>query len=262
MDRRPEPTLQRHGPTARRAHLALAVAVAATIVTGLALGGLLPTGPVDALGGHDRMAAWHNWLGLGLVGCLLAAPVLAPAPLRRLAADMVFYRRGEARWWRPFVWFLLRPSRRPPAHHHGRFDPGQRLLFLLMWSSVAVLAVTGGALMLAPRSARSVFALALHIHIAAAWVVMATAFLHALTGSGLLRSHRGVARAMFGDGRVSVSLARQLWPEWTPEALAEQVEADAGPAAPEASPIRSAETLPPAVRSGSRRRGTTRAAAP
>lgn len=228
-----EATLLRHGRGARLAHLVLALLLLAVVVSGLGMGGRLPGWLTGLLGGHERLGAWHRQLGLVFGGSLVVLPLVAGGRLRQMLVEMARFHRSELRWFSLFLRYCLRPKRYQPPYHDGRYDPAQRVVFLLLGSSLAVCTISGGVLYTAPPGQRLVFAWAIRVHIAASIVLIATVGLHVLAGSGLLPSHRGVARVMFGDGRVPVSLACRLWPGWTARRLAAgapDVAAEAEPA--------------------------------
>ncbi|MEO8855654.1 MAG: hypothetical protein ABI343_01575, partial [Burkholderiaceae bacterium] len=68
---------------------------------------------------------------------------------------------------------------------------------------------------LAPPLRQFLPAYIIRTHIVTSWLLIGFLSAHILAGSGLLRTHRGIAAAMFGDGRVAVGLANNLWPGWT-----------------------------------------------
>ena len=83
-----------------------------------------------------------------------------------------------------------------------------------MFLGLAGLVASGTALYLIPPQASSALGLAVRSHTAAAWLFAVSLAVHIIVGSGLLPSHRGIARAMFGDGSVRRPLAIKLWPAW------------------------------------------------
>ncbi|MDE3097694.1 MAG: cytochrome b/b6 domain-containing protein [Chloroflexota bacterium] len=215
-----QPTLLRHERRARLAHLLLAVLVLALVVSGLGMGGRLPGSLTALLGGHERLAAWHRQLGLVFGVCFLTLPLVAGGRLRQMLVEMVRFHRDELRWFFPFFRYCLRPHRHEPPLHDGRYDPAQRIVFLLLGSSLLVCTLSGLVLYVAPPQQTLLLGWAIRVHVGASVVLIASAALHVLAGSGLLPSHRGVARVMFGDGRVPVALASRLWPGWTARQVA------------------------------------------
>ncbi|MCZ2104613.1 MAG: hypothetical protein LC137_09550 [Burkholderiales bacterium] len=72
----------------------------------------------------------------------------------------------------------------------------------------------------APAHWRWVFVVAVRAHALAGGVLMLALLVHAIAGLGVLPTHRGVARSMFGDGTVPLATARRLWPGWTTSRVA------------------------------------------
>lgn len=208
-------TLPRHGCGTRALHLANALVVIVLLVTGLALGDVLAERVVAVLGGHLRVNDTHRVLGLAFAAALVLVASFLPGRVSRLLRDTVYFRRGEWRWPLQFLRFCLSPGRHPAPFHDGRFDPAQRVVFCAIILSVVVVSATGVYLYWTPPLGRTVLGYAIRIHIAAAWLLIGCLCVHILAGSGLLRTHRGLVTAMFGDGRVPVPLARVLWPGWT-----------------------------------------------
>jgi formate dehydrogenase subunit gamma len=64
------------------------------------------------------------------------------------------------------------------------------------------------------RFVPAAFAASLQIHRAVTWVLGIAVAGHLVVVSGLFRGYRGVWRAMHWGGRVRVTLAQVLWPEW------------------------------------------------
>lgn len=209
-----EQTLLRHDRDARLIHWAVAVAVIALVFSGLGLAGLMPDPVASLLGGHVWFGTTHRLFGFIFSAALVLVPLLAPTRTRNLLGDVSDFRRSDVRWPLAFLRFSLHPRRSRPPHHDGRFDPVQRVVFLGLGGSLLLLVGSGTVLYFAPPYARLILAWAVRIHIFAAVVLIVCASIHIFAGSGLLPTHRGVARSMFGNGRVRLGLARRLWPGW------------------------------------------------
>lgn len=206
--------LQRHGLAVRVLHAINAVAIVVLLVTGFAVSGSLPDGVSALFGGHVSANDAHRWLGLALS---IALVLLVVACLRRvlsLLGDVLYCRWREWRWYTGFAIFLLRPSRGVAPFHAGRFDPAQRVVFACIVAATVVLCATGVYLFWSPPLPVALMGPMIRAHIAAAWVLIVALCVHVFAGSGALPTHRGLAGAMFGSGRVSVRLARNLWPGW------------------------------------------------
>jgi cytochrome b subunit of formate dehydrogenase len=209
-----ERLLLRHDGIARLIHLGAAILIIALVVSGFGLAGLIPDPLASLLGGHLAFDNLHMLFGLILSATLVLLPPLMLSRTRGLFQDVIDFRRSDIRWPLAFLRFSLHPERHRPPHHKGRFDPAQRVIFLGLGLSLALLAVSGIALYLVPPSARILLAWVVRIHIFATVILLVCVSIHVLAGSGLLPTHRGVTRAMFGSGRVRLSLARRLWPHW------------------------------------------------
>lgn len=224
-----ERLLLRHDRSTRLVHLGAAIAIIALVVSGFGLADLMPDPVVSLFGGHLAFDTMHRLFGLIFSAALVLLPVLMPARAKGLVRDVTDFHRPDTRWPLAFLRFFLRPEQHRPPHHKGRFDPAQRVIFLGLGISLLLLVVSGVSLYLMPPSARMLLAWAVRIHIFATVVLIVCAGIHILAGSGLLWTHRGVTRAMFGNGRVRVSLARRLWPHWARRTAAESDLADPAP---------------------------------
>lgn len=210
-------TLVRHGFGTRLLHGADAVVVTVLLVTGVALGGLVPDRAVGWLGGHERVNSVHQVLGVAFAAALVLLALTLPRRIARLLRDAGGFRRGHGRWLPQFLAHLVAPGRHAVPFHDGRFDPAQRIVFLGILATLAVALATGLYLYFwtpAFPFGQAPLGYAIRVHIAAAWLLIACLCLHVAAGLGVLPTHRGLARAMFGNGRVSARLARTLWPGW------------------------------------------------
>lgn len=204
----------RHGLRTRVLHALNALALLVLLTTGLALGDWLPASIVAAVGGHDAIDGVHRWLGLGFVGAAILACVLWRASARWLARQFTRWHRREWRWPLDYLYHALAPARRRAPSHDGYFDPLERLVLSLLLLAVIVAGVSGVYLFWLPPAPLWVFLVMIRAHVGAAWVAIALLCIHIVAGLGVLPSHRGIARAMFGDGTVPEATARRLWPAW------------------------------------------------
>ena len=212
-------TILRHSGGVRLAHLLLALAIGWLILSGLGIHEMLSAWLVRMLGGHIVLVTSHRWLGYALGMATLLALIFQWPRVRAFLGAILRFHRSDAAWLSGLLRSLLHPRKAPLPWHAGRFDPAQKLVFLILVSSLALLVVTGVAINFIPSSARMVFAWTLRSHLAAAWALMGATSVHVFAGLGVLPTHRGVTRAMFGDGRVRIELSRQLWPGWSDRQL-------------------------------------------
>ena len=216
------PTVLRHSGGVRLAHLLLAVTIGWLILSGLGIHEILSARLVHMLGGHVLLVGSHRWLGYALAAALLLTLIFLWQRVREFLSAILSLHRSDAAWLPGLVHSLVRPRRNTLPWHDGRFDPAQRLVFVVLIGSLALLVVTGVAINFIPLSLRMVFAWTLRTHLASAWVFIATVSVHIFAGLGVLPTHRGVTRAMFGDGRIKTELGLRLWPGWTARNLADK----------------------------------------
>lgn len=184
------------------------------LVSGLALGDRLDERFVEFVGGHERINDLHQWLGVAFAAAALVLTLLLPRRILRVARDALSFRRGDGRWMLRFAQHYLRPHRYPAPFHDGRFDPAQRIVLIGLIVGVGLVVASGIVLYTVPEMSRSAFRFTIRTHITGAWLLLGCVAVHVFAGLGLPHTHRGLPRAMFGDGRVTRSLAETLWPGW------------------------------------------------
>lgn len=205
-------TLARHSLGGRLLHALNALVVIVLLFTGLALGGVLTERLVIRLGGHLLVNEMHRLLGLAFV--VAWAVLVVSGRISGLLHDVKYFQHHELRWPLEFLRFYLRPRYHPVPFHDGRFDPAQRIIFIALIVALVLTGVSGVYLYLMPPFGRVLVGYAIRIHIAAAWLLIGCLGIHIVAGTGLLRTHRGLIAAMFGNGRVTLTLACTLWPGW------------------------------------------------
>ena len=208
------PTLARHGLGTRLLHGINALAVLILLASGLALGDWLSARMTDWMGGHTAVDALHQTLGLVVVIAWLLLVALLPGRVGRLLHDVLHFHRADWRWPGAFLRFYVDPEGRTLPSHDGRFDPAQRIVFFGLIATLFLVGVSGVYLYLTPPLGRVALKGAIWLHVASAWLLIACVLVHIVAGCGLLRTHRGLAAAMFGNGRVARAVAERLWPEW------------------------------------------------
>ncbi|MDQ7908330.1 cytochrome b/b6 domain-containing protein [Phytohabitans sp. ZYX-F-186] len=151
----------------------------------------------------------HRWAGWALTAVAFAAVTLGVRAARTFVRESIRYDRGDATWLRR--WPAAALTGRFPRHE-GHFDPGQRianvllvlLLLVLVGSGVGLARVDGGA----------AFVWLDRVHRWATYLITPVLLGHILVAAGVLPGYRGVARSMHLGGRLSVDVARRLWPGW------------------------------------------------
>lgn len=208
----------RHGLRSRVLHALNALALLALLATGLALGDWLPASLVNAVGGHEAIYGVHQNLGLVFDGAAFLAILCWWKSTLWLLRELAQRPRGELRWVRDYLRHLLAPRRHAAPGHAGYFDPLERRVLALLLIAVAVTGMSGVYLWWLPPAPTWLFIVMIRAHVAAAWSTLALLAVHVTAGLGVLPSHRGIARSMFGDGSVPLATARRLWPAWAARA--------------------------------------------
>jgi cytochrome b subunit of formate dehydrogenase len=151
----------------------------------------------------------HQRVGWVLLAVVAFAVIVGVRGTITFVRETVRFRRSDLRWlarW-PRAAF---DGRFPP--HDGHFDPGQRLLNVLVVATLAVLAATGIGLLRVHGGPDFVWLL--RAHKLAIYALVAIVVGHMVVASGILPGYRGVWRSMHLGGRVPHRVARRLWPGW------------------------------------------------
>lgn len=218
--------IRRHGLRTRILHGLNAAALLTLLVTGLAIGERLPDAVVEALGGHEALNDVHQWLGLAFAAAAALLTLLLARPALRLLRELGRMHLRHLAWALAFLRHSLSPARHAPPAHDGDLDPVERPVLAVLLLTTVLVAASGIYLYFLPPGPRWVFLVIIRMHIWGAWLLLAALALHVFAGLGVLPTHRGIARAMFGDGTLPLATARRLWPGWTRR----QLEADTGKA--------------------------------
>jgi cytochrome b subunit of formate dehydrogenase len=152
----------------------------------------------------------HEQLGLVLVAVVVLALVVGIRGVITFVRETFRFRRSDLRW----LWCWPRSAfdgRFPP--HEGHFDPGQRLLNVLVVASLGVLAATGIGLRNVHGGPDYVWLL--RTHRITTYALVALVIGHVVVALGILPGYRGVWRSMHLGGRVPRRVAERLWPGWT-----------------------------------------------
>jgi cytochrome b subunit of formate dehydrogenase len=179
-----------------------------------------PSVLADVTGVPD--AEMHTWVGWVFSGLAALGVVLGWRAARTLLADSVRFRRTDVRWlarW-PGAVFTGRFGR-----HEGHFDPGQRIMNIVLIASLLALIVSGVGLVLV--SGGPEFVMYRQIHLWATYVITPALAGHIVVAAGILPGYRGGWRAMHLGGRLRAPVAERLWPAW--------LERERGRAAPESA---------------------------
>jgi len=178
-------TILRHAGGVRLAHLTWAITSGWLVVSGLGIHEALPAWASHLLGGHVMLVTWHGRVGDMLGLALLLAAFFVRNRLSRFLGAIMQFHRADAAWPLALLPSLPHPRQQPVLPwHDGRFDPAQRLVFLIVVGSFALLVMTGLVFNFIPTNIRLLFAWTVRIHLAAAWVFIAAASVHIIAGKG------------------------------------------------------------------------------
>ncbi len=223
------PALLRHGLLTRWLHGLNALAILVLLVTGLALGDRFSDYFVASIGGHETLNDAHQWLGIALAAALLVIALGLRRSVIALLRETWRCDRPGGRWLFAFIRYSRQPEHQQPPFHDGRFDPAQRVVFAGLLLGLALITLSGILICALPDMGRIGFMWTIRTHLAGAWLLLACLTLHVIAGLGLPRTHRGLLRTMFGDGRVRLPLAQVLWPGWAARQLEDQRKGSAAP---------------------------------
>jgi cytochrome b subunit of formate dehydrogenase len=154
--------------------------------------------------------AIHTNVGWFLVGLSVLGITLGRRAVRSFVAETIRRDEGDGHWllrW-PRAVFTGRFAR-----HEGHFDPGQRLLNLVLVVVLVVLIGSGAGMAL--LSGGPAFAVLVRLHIWSTYAVTLLLIGHVVIAAGILPGYRGVWRSMHLGGRLDSEVARRLWPAWS-----------------------------------------------
>lgn len=159
----------------------------------------------------------HTNVGWALAVLALAGLVLGARAVRTFVVESLRVDKTDARWflrW-PGAVFTGRFAR-----HEGHFDPGQRVMNVLL--SVVLVALVASGAGMAALSGGPVFAVLVRVHQWSTYLVTPLLAGHIVVASGVLPGYRGAWRSMHLAGRLPVDVARRLWPAWLERATGER----------------------------------------
>ena len=196
----------RYTLTERLVHWAAGLSYVYLLLTGLAFWSPTLFWLTVFTGGGAAARAWHPWAGL-----LFAAAVARMYELWRRDMRATEYDRA---WNRAMGAYVRNEDENlPPA---GRFNPGQKMLFWVMFWGGAVLLVSGIVLWFpeyVPWNWRAVRAAAVLVHAGAALVTIGAFIVHVYMGAAVVRG--GFTSIIRGE--VTEDWARAHHPLWLAE---------------------------------------------
>jgi cytochrome b subunit of formate dehydrogenase len=208
-----KPRVERNNRRTRWFHAGVYLLVLLLLATGwwLLAGREGEPSPLASLTGESDTDL-HEYLGWAFLGLAAVGAVLGWRAVRTLLGDSVRYRRSDLRWFArwPKAVFTGRFPRQ-----EGHFDPGQRIMNLVV--VVLLLVLVGSGVGLTQVVGGPAFVWMARLHRWATYAVTPVLAGHILVASGVLPGYRGVWRAMHLGGRLPARVARRLWPVWLDE---------------------------------------------
>ncbi len=151
----------------------------------------------------------HKDAGWALVALTVVGSVVGMRAVRTFVAESLHFRTGDVRWFRTWPSAALTGRF---ARHDGHFDPGQRVINVLM--AAGMLTLVGSGVGLVVLHGGPTFAVLARLHKWATYLCTPLIAAHMFVAAGVLPGYRGVWRSMHAGGRLDVRVAHRLWPGW------------------------------------------------
>lgn len=210
--------IQRHGALKRWTHGIHMVACIMLVISGLFV--FIPSlgesvGPAVV----NVIRAGHRVFAVIFIVVPLLSIIIRPSFLGH------FLRNTFAKWDADdkkfmvlFLPYLFAPKKiHMPDQHEVK--SGQRVADGLLVFFAITIALSGVVLWVGDPLSAVVLQWALLIHDISFYGICVFGFAHGFLGSGVFGPYRGMARVMFGDGKISEDLAMYHWGHWAREEL-------------------------------------------
>jgi len=211
--------IQRHSLLKRWVHGIVMVSTVVLIATGAVV--FIPA--VGRLVGSDivqMLRIGHRIFAVSFIAAPLVGLIVAPKGFAHIMRNLL------ARWddddklfMKKFPKYMFSPqTTHMPKQHEVK--SGQRLADGLLLLAALMIAVTGIILWAGQYVSPAVFQVTLLLHDVSFVAISLIMFVHIYLGAGIFQPYRGLARLMFGNGRVTEEEARYHWGHWAEEELA------------------------------------------
>jgi len=211
--------IQRHSLLKRVIHGFHAVAFLTLIVTGAIV--FVPAIGV-AFGSQAVQVVrfLHRVFAVVFIVAPLVGIAVAPQGFAHLMKNLTSrWDADDKEFMRLFPKYLFAPkTTKMPKQHEVK--SGQRLADGAVILTALLIAASGVVLWTKGFGSADAFWVALLVHDAAFILLLVVVPAHIYLGSGLFQPYRGLARLMFGDGRVSEEAALYHWGHWAEDELA------------------------------------------
>jgi formate dehydrogenase subunit gamma len=162
----------------------------------------------------------HRVFAVVFIGGPLVGLIVAPKGFVHIMKNLFApWDADDKKFMKLFPKYMFAPktTHMPPQHE---VKSGQRLSDGLLIFAAVLIAVTGVVLWAGQFVSPEVFRIALLLHDVAFALVVFIMCAHIYLGAGIFQPYRGLARLMFGNGRVTEEEALYHWGHWAEEELA------------------------------------------
>jgi len=211
--------IQRHSLLKRCVHGTTMVACMVLIASGAVV--FIPA--IGRAVGSDfvqlvRMA--HRIFAVAFIGAPLIGLIVAPKGFVHMVKNLVApWDEDDKKFMMLFPKYLFAPKTTHMPKQH-EIKSGQRLSDATLILVATLIAVTGVILWAGRFVSPEVFRVTLMLHDVAFALIVMIMCVHIYLGAGIFQPYRGLARLMFGNGRVTEEEARYHWGHWAEEELA------------------------------------------
>ncbi len=135
--------------------------------------------------------------------------------------ELLHWTGNDTKWMMTFPLYVLNNDKTKMPLTKGKHNSGQKFNGSMTIGLCVALAVSGIIWIFFPNiSFGNMDVLGLSHRIAALTLFFMLGG-HVFLGSGAFKPYRGMARTMFGDGKVPEKLAKKIWPAWVDEVKGE-----------------------------------------
>lgn len=162
----------------------------------------------------------HRVFAVTFIGAPLVGLIVAPKGFTHMVKNLVApWDADDKKFMKLFPKYLFAPkTTHMPKQHEVK--SGQRLSDATLLLVALLISVTGVILLAGAYVPPAVFRITLLLHDVAFALIAIIMCVHIYLGAGVFQPYRGLARLMFGNGRVTEEEARYHWGYWAEEELA------------------------------------------
>jgi formate dehydrogenase subunit gamma len=211
--------IQRHSLLARWVHGITMVSCMVLIASGAVV--FIPA-VGQAVGSNvvQFVRIMHRVFAVSFIAAPLIGLIVAPKGFVHIVKNLVApWDADDKKFMAMFPKYLFSPKTTHMPKQH-EIKSGQRLSDAALILVAVMIAVTGVVLWAGAYVSPQVFRIALLLHDVSFAGIAIIMCVHIYLGAGVFQPYRGLARLMFGNGRVTEAEARYHWGYWAEEELA------------------------------------------